>query len=232
MIPNAMPVCCRPCTRTPVRWMGACRLHAARAIAALALLAVRADAAGLEATPLMFEREFALTVAAGRDRLNDEDRLTLTLLRHPVLDQLKDDELGAPVRLLAGLPDGLLDDLLADGYVKWPYASLDAARQSIFSGFVSHQLTVSAVLGTTTPQLISLDALERADVGFAVVDLPDGGGKVVSMYILMPGASPLWTTVVNAAAGGAPGYFRAHMMQLPLLRARATTALPEGPGPR
>jgi hypothetical protein len=71
--------------------------------------------------------------------------------------------------------------------------------------------------------------LRQADVGLAVVEMPDSHEKVVSTFILWPSPSaPTWIVVANAKAGQEAGMAQAHQLRLGMLRGFPdTTPLPK-----
>jgi hypothetical protein len=78
---------------------------------------------------------------------------------------------------------------------------------------------MAAQQGGQTQPGFSMEALERSQVGFAVVEIAAMDQKVVSWFILWPELpSPTWVTVVNARAAGSQPYFQAHLQRLPLLK--------------
>ena len=105
------------------------------------------------------------------------------------------------VELLANLPDAVHEDLIHAGYLKWQYASLDEPRQQAIETFMkaaigsAQQLGFPEGLENQVPRMLA-----TADVGFAVLDLPDVGGQAVVWYQLRPNSSiPTKFTILHTA---------------------------------
>jgi hypothetical protein len=141
--------------------------------------------------------------------------------------QLNDPHTRPLIELFANLPDSTLKELMEKGYLKWKFADLDAARQKVYRDALQLNLDMAKKQGGEPPAAMSLEALQKGDVGFAVVDIPETGQKVVSWYILFPELpQPMWVTVVGAKAAGTQPYFAAHNQQLPALRKKPPSKPP------
>ncbi|MFQ5732913.1 MAG: protein kinase [Planctomycetaceae bacterium] len=163
--------------------------------------------------------DFNRVVAAGRGKLTPRMKQQLQAEGHPVLGQLADPQTKPIIELFATLPDDAHQRLLKDGYLKWKYASLDVVRQKVFHGNIKGKIDLAKQRGVPIPATISLEALKKADVGFAVVKIPALKTAVVSWYVLLPEyPQPMWVTVVGSQATGKQPYFVAHHEQLPKLR--------------
>jgi hypothetical protein len=108
--------------------------------------------------------------------------------------------------------------LIEKGYLKWKFADLTRHQQEGYREWIGRNVEHIKQQGRTPPENYTLEALEKADVGFAVVDIPALETRVVSAYIFMPKAViPEWVTVVGTQAAGKPAYFEAHRSQMPEL---------------
>eukprot|EP00913_Durusdinium_trenchii_P035349 g33079.t1 len=171
------------------------------------------------ATVVVDRREVSRVVAAGRGKLTPQKRQELLAENHPVLGQLADPHTKPIIELFAGLPDEAHRHLLKDGFLKWKYASLDAERRKVFYNNIKSNIDVAKQRNVPIPATISLEALAKADVGFAVVKIPSLKTAVVSWYILFPEhPQPMWVTVVGLQAADKQPYFSAHHEQLQKLR--------------
>lgn len=175
---------------------------------------------------LSFEREFALTVLAGRDELNAATRQELESLNHPLLFQIADPSTKPLLDQFGELSDALHSELRQKLYLKWKYADLPEEMQSDYRDAVQTTIDMTKQMGQLPDPTLSLEALAGADVGFAVVQV-NPSTKVVSWFILFPDRpAPLWVTIVGGSAAGTPAYFQAHNKNLPALRALADSTLP------
>jgi hypothetical protein len=168
--------------------------------------------------PDAFRKEFEQVVQAGRGKLSKEERQRLIDANDSLMTQLNDPPTRKLIELFANLPDAVHKELLEKGYLKWKFTDLDAERQKVYRDAVQFSLDPIKKQGGEPTATMSLEALEKSDVGFAVVDIPESGQKVVSWYILFPEQAPIWVTMVGVQAAGAPPYFATHQKQLPLLR--------------
>jgi hypothetical protein len=176
---------------------------------------------------LSFDEEFSLSVRAGRDELTKEDRQALLNRNHPLLMQISDENTLKLVKLLATLPDESHDELLKQSYLKWEYSLLDEARQQVCRDIIQLNIDMAAKQGGQSQPGFSLAALEEAEVGFAVVEIPATDQKVVSWFVLWPELpNPTWITVVNGGAAGTQPYFQAHLQRLPLLKSMEGSTAP------
>ena len=173
-----------------------------------------------------FEREFALSVQAGRGELDEATTKELQAARHPLLFQISDPNTKPLIELFGQLPDDSHAELQQQGYLKWRYADLPAGMQAAYRNAVKTNLDTAKQLGQPADPTTSLEALETAEVGFAVISI-DPSSRVVSWYIIFPNRPlPIWVTVVGGSAAGTPKYFQAHNSSLPLLRAKPNSTLP------
>lgn len=193
--------------------------------ASLAVLTVGLGCARFEEA--RFKKQIQTVIRAGQDKLTPEEKDRLTRENDPVLLQVADPNTQKLIALFANLPAHSQEELLKTGYLKWDFSSLDAGRQQLWREFVQVNLDLAAKKGGQTLPTFSQAALEKAQVGFAVVTIPDLKAKVVSWYILWPEGSPTWVTVVGARVAGSQPYFNAHLLQLPLLKDKAASRLPD-----
>jgi hypothetical protein len=91
------------------------------------------------------------------------------------------------VTLLGHLPQESLDSLLDEGFVKWPFAKLDRARQekirSLMYGVMSAMPEDQQNEKATD---LILKSLVTADVGFAILTLPDDEQQFLAFFAQMP----------------------------------------------
>jgi hypothetical protein len=175
-----------------------------------------------------FDQEFQLTLRAGRGQLTDEEKMRLLQENHPILAQVGEPQMVQLMNMFALLEPKFHQELLQNSYVKWKLADLPPDTQELI-GQVVHFTVIQrglapALLGQESERMISL---VDADVGFAVVELPRTGQKVISWFAFgseLP--SPLWVTIVNSPASGSDEYMQAHMQRLPLLRTMRSSAPP------
>lgn len=178
-------------------------------------------------TSSTFSQEFAMTVAAGRGTLSEDQRRELAAWNHPLLMQIAEPSTLTLVRLFADLPDELHADLQARGSLKWDFASLDASRQRVLRDLIQLNVEMATRQGTPANPAFGVEALAGAQTGFAVVDITGTDQRVVSWFVLWPEMpDPTWVTIVNARACGTPAYFQAHLQQLTPLRDAPVTAPP------
>lgn len=143
------------------------------------------------------------------------------------MNQLADPNTKPILELFAKLSDQDILNLVMTGCLKWRYADLPSDFQRVYRDALEVNLEAARNSGAVPPPTMSLAALDRAEVGFAVVDIPDQQARVVSWFILLPEhPAPIWVTVVNARHAGTPEYFAAHQAQLNALRTRPLSALP------
>jgi predicted Ser/Thr protein kinase len=185
----------------------------------------------LAAVPDDFDDEFDLVVRAGRGQLSKDEKDKLLAQNHPLMSQLRDPPTKKLIEFFAKLPDAVHKELLSEGYLKWKLASLDAARQKVFKDTLQLQLDMAKKQGVKVPATMSMEALEKADVGVAVVNIPEQKQSVVSVYTLLTEhPQPIWVTVVGAKAAGKEPYFAAHRQQLSAVRAKPySKTLPRDP---
>ena len=177
--------------------------------------------------------EFARVVRAGRGRLSQREQQDLLSQNHPLLGQLAHPPTKKIIELFANLPDSVHKHLLKQGYLKWKFTSLDAARQKVYRDILKSNLDMVKKQGMKPLASMSLDALKKGDVGFAVIDIPELKTKVVSWYILLPKhPQPIWVTVVGVKAAGKQPYFAAHRSQLAALRSKRYSKAPTLPSVR
>jgi len=165
--------------------------------------------------------ELLLVVRAAQGKLSEGERQKLTAQNHPVLGQLQDPPTRKILEMFAALPAIAQERLREEGYLKWKFSSLDADRQEVYRSALQANLDGIKKQGLAVPATMSLAALEKSEVGFAVVSIPETNQHVISWYILLPEhPQPIWVTLVGAKAIGTPAYLNAHNQQLPRLKSR------------
>jgi hypothetical protein len=172
------------------------------------------------------EEEMALVIKAGKKQLTLAEKKNLKKQNHPILMQIGDPNTQKLLSLFANLPQDAHNELLEKGYLKWKFAELDRERQQVYQEFVQFNIETAKQQGVAPNPAFSLQALQKADVGFAVIEIPETKQKVISWFILWPVGQPIWITVVGAKACGTQPYFTAHLNQLPLLRGMPESKLP------
>ncbi len=175
---------------------------------------------------LGLEKEMELVIKAGKDQLSPDEKDDLRKGRHPLLMQLSDPNTSKLLTLFANLPDDSRQSLMKDGYLKWKFENLDAQRQQVWKDLVQVNIDIATKQGAVPNPSFSQSALQTAEVGFAMIDIPEVRSKVISWYILWSGSQPTWVTIVGARAAGSQPYFNAHLIQLPYLKEKAESRLP------
>ncbi len=172
------------------------------------------------------QKEINLVIKAGKGQFTSDEKEDLRKSNHPLIMQLSDPNTSKLITLFANLPADSHQALLKDGYLKWKFNNLDTQRQQVWRDIVQVNVDMAAKQGVTPNPSFSQAALQNAEVGFAVVDIPEVGAKVVSWYILWAEGQPTWVTVVGSRAAGSQPYFNAHLIQLPYLKEKAESRLP------
>lgn len=166
-------------------------------------------------------REFDLVVRAGRGQLTQEELQQLQKEGDPLVSQLADPNTKKLVELFANLPDHSHQELRKSGYLKWKFTAIDPPSQKVCRDAIQLNLDMAKKQGAELPPTISLEALQKADVGIAIVQIDELQAKAVSWFVLLPEhPAPIWVTVVGTKAAGKPPYFAAHMQQLLDLRGK------------
>jgi hypothetical protein len=172
-------------------------------------------------------QDLELVVRAGRGRLTDPERSQLLAVQHPLAGQWTDPQTKPILEAFARLPDRSHQELLRTGWLKWRYAELPPEFQRVYHDALAVNVESAQKSGVKLPPTFSLATLEQAEVGFALIDIPDKQACVVSWFILLPEhPAPIWVTVVNARHAGTPEYFAAHNAQLNALRLKPLSTLP------
>ena len=165
-----------------------------------------------------FEKEINLVIRAVKGELAFDEKQALLTQNHPILLQIGDPNTKKLLNAFANLSEAARDELLKTGCLKWKYSRLDAARQQVYKDFVQLNIDFAKQQGVSLSPNFSLRALNDAEVGYAVVDIPSTTQKVISWFILWPAGQPSWVTVAGARAVGTQPYFTAHGNKLPLLK--------------
>ena len=133
--------------------------------------------------------------------------------------QIGDPNTAKLIRHFAQLSDTAHNELRAKGYLKWDFKQLGNNRKQSMRELIQLNIDLATKQGGRPQPGFSIEALEKSQVGFSVVDIPETKQKVVSWFVLWPELpSPTWVTVVNARAAGNQPYFQAHLRRLPLLK--------------
>ena len=107
------------------------------------------------------------------------------------------------VALLDSFPEDSIDSLLEHGFVKWPYSKLDESRQQRVRGIM--QGLMSAIPAEHQDEKVTdliLASLVTADVGFAVLQLPNSEQQFVAFFAQLPTAfGPSILPVVGEVEG-------------------------------
>ena len=176
-----------------------------------------------------FDDELKLTLRAGRGELTDDEKSHLLRENHPILAQVGEPQMLQLMSLFAHLEPKFHEQLTKDSYVKWKLADLPPESQEMVAEVVRFAMHHRGVIPTLSDEVLTtrLISLVDADIGFAVVELPRTGQKVVSWFAFgsqLP--SPFWVTIVNSPASTADEYVQAHLQRLPLLRTMRTSSPP------
>jgi hypothetical protein len=200
-------------------------MNIARLALAAVLILLAVTVSGCAKQPGL-EDEMALVIRAGKGQLSASEKDDLRKSNHPLLMQLNDPNTSKLIVMFAGLPSDSHKELLEKSYLKWPFPELDQQRQQIWSEIVQLNIDLAAKQGAATNPNFSIEALQKASVGFLVVDIPEAKTKVVSWYILWAEGPPTWVTIVGTRAAGTQPYFSAHLTQLPLLKDKPASKKP------
>ncbi|MCC2672091.1 MAG: hypothetical protein K0Q72_4563, partial [Armatimonadetes bacterium] len=165
------------------------------------------------AMPLTGEKEYWEVVRACRGDLKKES-LRALVERDTLLDRrLKstDPAIKAMLELFAKLPEEQHRALLTTGRLVWSADDLTKQQRKLVDTLLRD---VNARGDGSEPFLLSPALATRT--GFALVTVPGVETAVISWWVSSPtGTHPTWIPLMNAAAVAAPGYFRAHLEQLP-----------------
>jgi hypothetical protein len=162
---------------------------------------------GCENQQSSLEKEMSLVIKAGKGELSANDKEDLKKSNQPLLLQISDPNTSKLITIFSNLPTSSHKELLEKGYLKWKFANLDQQRQQIWRDIVQLNIDMAAKQGVAPNPSFSQAALQNANVGFAVVDIPEAKTKVVSWYILWPEGPPTWVTIVGVNAAGSQPYF-------------------------
>jgi len=160
------------------------------------------------------EKYYWSVVRAYCGQLPKDELRTLTEHDRVLSDRLKSsDPAGRAVNeLFAKLTDEQYRALLSTGRLIWADGDLTKAQRKLVD-------TVLRDLNERTGGGMDLYLLSPAfatRVGFALVHVPDTANPVISWWVNSPSVPhPSWIPLANDAAVKAPGYYRAHLEQLP-----------------
>lgn len=175
-----------------------------------------------------FDEEYQTSIRAGKGELTESELGDLKKINPVIIMQMSDPTTLALLKGFAELTSSSHDVLRADGYLKWNYTDLDASTSTPFKTLVEANLAMARGQGVEPAPGFSLDALRRAQVGYAIVEAGKRKDqKVVSLFILWPELpDPSWKTVVNGKLAGTQEYFREHLIKLQSLKSAKTSPLP------
>lgn len=169
-----------------------------------------------EKPTLTDESDYWSAVKAYRGELHGGALEKLTLADPLVGRRLKTSDAGdrAANQFFARLTDKEHHALLTTGRLRWTTQELTKAQIKLLAPLVQG-LNERARQGGEARDLFSLIPYGGTTVGFAVVPVPGVEKPAVSWWIRSRAApNPAWVTLINGAAAGAPGYFRAHLEAL------------------
>lgn len=174
-----------------------------------------------------FDREVDITRRAALDKLSETEKESLLKENHPILLQMSDPALRGLLQLFAQLPDDQFRELNDKQFLKWRYADLDSLHRTAFEQVLMMNLRMIPEDEATKQKEKLLKMLDQCDVGFAVVQIPSSGERVVSCYVLWPDkVFPSWITVANSKAAMNEEATTAHMTKLAMLKALTHSHLP------
>jgi uncharacterized protein (TIGR03067 family) len=124
--------------------------------------------------------------------------------------------------LFAQLPDSAHKELLAKGYLRWKFATLDSGRQKLLRDLFQRRLEVAKKLGVQVPATMTLESLQKSDIGLALVNVLGRKQSVVSWYLMFlahpaPNVIPV---LGGPTADNFKAWYDAHLEQIPNLLLR------------
>jgi hypothetical protein len=160
------------------------------------------------------EKYYWSVVRAYRGQLDKDELRTLTDHDRVLSDRLKSGD--APSRavneLFAKLTDEQHRALLATGRLVWADGDLTKAQRKLLD-LILRDLNERTGGGM---DLYLLSPAFATRTGFALVHVPEVANPVISWWVSSPSVPhPSWIPLVNEPAVKAPGYYRAHLEQLP-----------------
>lgn len=174
-----------------------------------------------------YDREFDLTLRAAFDRITEAEKQQLFQENHPILLQMADPALLDLLRLFAELPSKLHSELHQKLFLKWRFAELDRHRQMVFEQVLRMNMGMLGDHAKIAEADRVIGLLRQCDVGFAVVEIPSTGEKVISCFVMWPEhLFPTWVTVANAKASQNQDAIAAHIARLPMLKTLSHSELP------
>jgi hypothetical protein len=163
-------------------------------------------------------------VRAGLDELTKDEQKGLEKDDPNLADLLADPGRKMILDFFAHLPDSARQQLVKDGYLKWKFAAMDPALQKSVRDTHQQALDHSKKLGASLSAGFSLEALDKGDTGFALINVPGFKHSIVSWYFLFPAeAQPGIVTVVGPKpdAQQLKEWSEAHLVDINALRTRA-----------
>lgn len=166
------------------------------------------------APTLVDEKYYWCIVRAYRGQLGKDELRSLTGTERMLGERLqsRDAATRALNELFAKLPEEQHRTLLTTGRLVWGEADLSKPQRKLVD-------TILRDLNERTGGGMDLYLLSPAfntRTGFALVQVPDVATPVVSWWVNSSAVPhPAWIPLANDAAVKAPGYYRAHLEQLP-----------------
>ena len=171
------------------------------------------EAAAEAPKPLMDEKRYWDLVRAFRGDLKKDGLRALTEHDRLLSDHLKSSDATTKAlnELFAKMPEEQHQLLLYTGRIVWTGEDLNKQQRKLVDTILKE---VNARGDGVEPFLLSPALATRT--GFALVFVPEVETPVISWWVSSPNtANPTWIPLLNSAAVAAPGYYRAHLEQLP-----------------
>jgi uncharacterized protein (TIGR03067 family) len=165
-------------------------------------------------------QQVALVVRAGRGQLSkqEQEQLASGKLDPAVAERLAEPRSKTLIELFAKLPDSAHKQLMKQGYLKWRFAALDADWQKALRDAYQRDLDLAKKLGKEVAPTQSMQALEKCELGVALVNVLGLKESVVSWFLLFPAHPPLAVVVVGPKVEDLPAWYQAHQRDLALVR--------------
>lgn len=165
------------------------------------------------AAPLVDEKYYWSVVRAYRNQLGKDERQSLTGQDRLLSERLRSSDVAtrAMNELFAKLTDEQHRTLLTTGRLVWAEGDLTRPQRKLVDVVLRD---LNERTGGMDQYLLSAALATRT--GFALVQVPDVAAPVISWWVSTPSVPhPAWVPLANEAAVKAPGYYRAHLEQLP-----------------
>lgn len=168
-------------------------------------------------------RALVAFIQAARPELSDEELKRVLAEYSDALAEVDIDGSRALVALLAGLPENARQALFREGYLKWEFGSLDPQRQAAMKTFVGQLLSQSTPDGIPESGVESLD---RSDVGFAVISMPDSNSQAVVWYAQwQPAPIPIMLPLLGVNSENRREFFQTVWTELVTLEKKSYSKL-------